>query len=88
MKNLIITILALLVFSLTAYCVRLHGRRDEVKPLLIERIIEIQEEVGARPDGVIGPESTGLINAQTKEELPEYCNRQAVASMERMAGKE
>ena len=65
-----------------------HKCPEPAKPLLIERVIEIQEEVGARPDGVIGPESTGLINAKTKEELPEYCNRQAIASMNRMAGKE
>jgi hypothetical protein len=55
--------------------------------LVIEAIIWIQEEVGARPDGVIGPETTTLANAQSKKDLPEYCNRCAVRSMRMMAGE-
>ena len=55
------------------------------EPLVLELIIQIQEEVGARPDGIVGPEFKRLVNARTRQEEPEYCNRMAVASMERMA---
>ena len=39
-------------------------------PLVIELVMDIQEAVGARPDGVIGPNSTALMNAQTKLDKP------------------
>lgn len=47
------------------------------KKLVIERLIAIQEDVGARPDGKIGPETKRLVNAQCKSEKPEYFNKQA-----------
>lgn len=47
------------------------------KKLVIERLIAIQEDVGARPDGKIGPETTRLVNAQCELEKPEYFNKQA-----------
>lgn len=47
------------------------------KKLIIECLIAIQEDVGARPDGKIGSETTRLVNAQCELEKPEYFNKQA-----------
>jgi len=48
------------------------------KKLVIERVMDIQREVGCvKIDGEIGPESKTKINKQTKLDEPEYFNKLA-----------
>ncbi len=60
MKNLTITILFLSCLGLTFWCVRLYRNSIMPKPAELPSIIDIQEAVGAKPDGIVGPETIGL----------------------------
>lgn len=77
-KNLLLTLFAIIAL---ACCFGLAWKKSPKpkpqKKLTIEVLIELQEMVGARPDGVIGPETKRLVNAQCKIEKPEYFNNLA-----------
>ena len=48
------------------------------KKLVIERVMELQEDVGCKLiDGEIGPETTRLVNAQCIKDANEYYNKLA-----------
>lgn len=53
------------------------------KPLVIEQMMSIQQQVGCKLiDGEIGPETKRLVNAKTKEEEPELFNKYAAVYIE------
>jgi len=86
MKHIIIHLIITAIFAACLYGVYRYVRllRDypeaepELQPkLVIELVFELQEAVGARPDGKIGPETTRLVNAQCEMDKPEYFNKLA-----------
>ena len=56
--------------------------------LVIEVVYWLQEEVGAKRDGVVGPETTQLVNAQSKLDEPELFNKYAAKFMTPSGAKE
>ena len=82
MKNreIVITwaILILVSTAVWGYAIKgaFHKCPEPEEPLVIELVMQVQERCGCKQiDGVIGPETMRLVNAQTKLEEPEYFNR-------------
>jgi hypothetical protein len=85
LKMSILSILLLFVLpcGLAFWWTRAYRNQCIAKPqpepvFVFDKVCELQKMVGAKRDGVIGPETMRLVNEAVLAEEPNYCNYHAI----------